>query len=317
MDDRQLTFKEDEITRMLNRAFDHFRDGSFEEAERVLEEALEIDFDYPDVASSLKCASYWRETAKALEETGEPYERGEMLMGAWSHFLAFVERIGGTSEKGLFAIKQFVFRSALEDYTSLADDGSIYQADILLRIGRCHKELGRYDDAIGHLEQANQLKNGVPAILAELADCYSLVGEIRAGKIFFREAFFVEPQEIDLTTLESVAIQRLMRTVREMGLSDRETREWIPVYGTVYGVFNVKRELRPVEYGKLRQSIYRMEHELQGDSGDKESIVPRLLNHYFWLIDHYAATGEERSKIEEVLEKIKDLEPAIYQEYTK
>ena len=57
MDDRQLTFKEDEITRMLNRAFDLFREGDFGAAERELEEALRIDFEYPDVTSSLKCAN--------------------------------------------------------------------------------------------------------------------------------------------------------------------------------------------------------------------------------------------------------------------
>jgi len=45
-------------------------------------------------------------------------------------------------------------------------------------------------------------------------------------------------------------------------------------------------------------------------------VVPRLINHYFWLIDHYLASGEERQKIEEVLERIKALDPAIYKEYT-
>ena len=44
--------------------------------------------------------------------------------------------------------------------------------------------------------------------------------------------------------------------------------------------------------------------------------MARLINHYFWLIDHYLASGEERPKIEEVLERIKALDPVVFKEYT-
>ena len=317
MDEKQLTFKEDEISRMLNHAFDLFREGQFARAEEELEGALRVDFDYPELASSLKSAHYWKEKQEALAHTAEPYERGEFLMAAWRHYLDFVQRIGSTSEKGLYSIKQYVFRTALESYESLADDGSLYEAEILLRIGRCHKELGSYDRAIEHLERANQLKGGVPPVLAELADCYSLVGETRAAKVFFREALFIGPDQVDLSAMESGMIQRLVERLRNVGLAEDLIVEWLPVYGTVFGAFNVKRELRPLEYGKLKQSIYQMETQLQeGDQG-REVVLPRLLNHYFWLIDHYASSGEERSKVEEVLARIQRLEPNIYREYTK
>ena len=46
--------------------------------------------------------------------------------------------------------------------------------------------------------------------MAELADCYSLVNEIRASKAFFREAFFKIPKDIDLSILESDYIHRLI-----------------------------------------------------------------------------------------------------------
>ena len=44
--------------------------------------------------------------------------------------------------------------------------------------------------------------------------------------------------------------------------------------------------------------------------------MPRLINRYFWLIDHYLAAGEQRERIEEVLEKIRDLDPQVHREYT-
>jgi hypothetical protein len=45
-------------------------------------------------------------------------------------------------------------------------------------------------------------------------------------------------------------------------------------------------------------------------------LLARLLNRYFWLIDHYVNTNEDQSKIDEVLLKIRSLDPKIYHQYT-
>jgi tetratricopeptide (TPR) repeat protein len=96
-----------------------------------------------------------------------------------------------------------------------------------------------------------------------------------------------------------------------------ELAEWMPVYGVLFNVLNIKRELRPIEYGKLRQSIYTMEMEMREMPQKKEESLARLINRYFWLIDHYRMTKESREKIEEVMLKIRELSPALYEEYTK
>ena len=108
-------------------------------------------------------------------------------------------------------------------------------------------------------------------------------------------------------------IQRLIAKLKSQGLTEEQLPEWIPVYGTVYGLFNVKRELRPLELGKLKQSIYQLEKELLQEH--PEQLVPRIINQYFWLIDHYVSSGEDREKIEEILRKIESIDPNIYKEY--
>ena len=90
---------------------------------------------------------------------------------------------------------------------------------MLLQIGRCCKGIGNYERAIENLERANIERKDDARILAELADCYSLVNESRAAKVFFREAFFLDPQAIDLAGLESPLIQRLAARLREMGFT--------------------------------------------------------------------------------------------------
>jgi hypothetical protein len=101
-----------------------------------------------------------------------------------------------------------------------------------------------------------------------------------------------------------------------MGYKDELVCEWIPVYAAIWGVFSVKRELKQMEVGRLRQSIFSLEAEYKTNPARREYLRPRLLNRYFWLIDHYENSREDSSLIDETLLKIKYIDPDIYQKYT-
>ena len=94
--------------------------------------------------------------------------------------------------------------------------------------------------------------------------------------------------------------------------------EWIPVYGTLDGMLNVKRELKALELGKLKQSIYTLENELrEKDTKNRRILIPRLINYYFWLIDHYINGNVEKSKVDEILLRIRLLDEKIYDRYIR
>lgn len=311
MAEDQLIFRDDASIQILNAVSLHLKDGAFGEAVGELEKLLERDMSYPGAASALKCAAFWRER----EEEGGPrdgFERGERLLAQWRQFLAFAERLADVPEGCLFAIKRYVFSTALASYLKEAGPDGGSDPDVLLRLGRCCKGVGNYERAIDCLERANREKRESAAILAELADCYSLVNETRAAKVFFREAFFIDPHEVDLAELESPLATRLAAGVRQRGLSGLEVAEWMAVYGAIWGVFSVKREMKPLELGKLKQSIFQLEKEIERG----RRVLPRLLTRYFWLIDHYLMAGEPRSRIDEVLERIRELDPQVHAEYT-
>lgn len=313
MAEKQLTFKENEIIQILNKVYLSFKEGKFSEAVSLLEKALSIDFEYTDIANALKCANFWLERVDKLEDISGGYERGGYLLHQWQVFNAFCARLENISERCLFTLKHYVFGLALENYGSLYNENDLNDPEILLAMGRCHKARGNFEDAIKFMELAGQQKREDAVILCELADCYSLVNENRAARLFFREAFFRDPRAIELSYLESPMIQRLIGKLKTQGLSEAELPEWIPVYGTVYGLFNVKRELRPLELGKLKQSIYQLEKDWMQEH--RQQLAPRIINHYFWLIDHYVSSGEDREKIEEILRKIEEIDPKIYREY--
>jgi tetratricopeptide (TPR) repeat protein len=311
MAEDQLIFRDDASIQILNAVSLHLKDGAFGEAVGELEKLLERDVSYPGAASALKCAAFWRERE---EEEGprDGFERGERLLAQWRQFLAFAERLADVPEGCLFAIKRYVFSTALASYLKEAGPDGGSDPDVLLRLGRCCKGVGNYERAIDCLERANREKRESAAILAELADCYSLVSETRAAKVFFREAFFIDPQEVDLAEMESPLATRLAAGVRQRGLSGLEVAEWMPVYGAIWGVFSVKREMKPLELGKLKQSIFQLEKEIERG----RRVLPRLLTRYFWLIDHYQMAGEPRRRIDEVLERIRELDPQVHAEYT-
>ena len=313
--ERQLIFRDDTIVQILNTACQNLKEGAFAEAVDALEKVLEMDMEYPGAASALKCAVFWNERLEKDRLPGDGFERGEMLLAQWRLFLAFVDRLADVPEMHLFAIKHFVFSSALSSYLGAGAGPEPTDADILLQLGRCFKGIGNYEKAIEHLERANGEKRDDARILAELADCYSLVNESRAAKVFFREAFFIDAQAVDLAALESPLVGRLAAKLRETGYAGPALNEWIPVYGAIWGVFSVRRELKPLELGKLKQGIHTLEKDL-GTVAAREITVPRLINRYFWLIDHYLASGEERERIDEVLLKIRDLDPRVHREYT-
>ncbi len=307
----------DKIEDLLSEAQGKIREGLFTEAEEYLEQALEVNFEHPRVLSALKCCKFWKERIDRLNMFHRDYDRAGFLLESWGKFLEFSTRLTDPLEMELHALRQWVFGTALVNYKRVLRDAESQDPEILLQIGRCYKGMGEYEKALEYLETVGQRSKEDPAVLAELADCYALVNETKAAKAFFREAFFIGPQKVTFTYLESGLIVKLIERLKDMGYAGRELAEWIPVYGVLFGIFNVKRELRPLEYGKLKQSIYSLEKQIDGDHEEPEDayIVPRLLNRYFWLIDHFVISKENRERIEEITQKIKALDAEIYDQY--
>jgi len=80
------------------------------------------------------------------------------------------------------------------------------------------------------------------------------------------------------------------------------------------GCFNIKRELSIAEFNRISASAKRLEIELRESPSQKQSLVPRLINHYFWMVDHLKARGDENG-LRSVLLKIKILDQSIYKSY--
>jgi tetratricopeptide (TPR) repeat protein len=284
-------------------------------AQTSLEKALAIDFDDPELLFSMKCARWWADSMEKALAIADSFEAGEYAIARWKAFRNFIAKLEPIPDRALAAFKHFAYGWALARYRSITSEDDTIEPELALRLGRTSKGKGDFETAVKFLEGAAKNKKDDPSILAELADAYGLIDEQRVSKALFREAFFINPQKVDIDLLESSAIVKLLDKVIEAGKLGIETSEWIPVLGELLGVFSIKRELKPIEAGKLKQSIYELETELGADSSRRPILVPRLINRYFWLVDHYMNRKEDKSKIDELLLKIKLLDATVYKQY--
>ncbi|MEL3907239.1 MAG: tetratricopeptide repeat protein [Treponema sp.] len=295
------------------------KQGELEQSHTSLERLLEQDLENPQILYTIKGVNFWLDRLRYARTLSDDFLRGEYIISQWKPFLEYINKIGDFNEPIVYALKTGAFTIALRFYqTLLSANEAVHTAEIYRKTGLCYKALGDYDTAINCLRYAADINPHSSAIIAELADSYAFSGEIRFAKVFFREAFFKNASEIELCFLESEIICALVTKVTSAGYTGEELLEWLPVYGTLDGILNVKRELKALELGRLKQSIYTLENEVREKEGkNKKILVPRLINYYFWLIDHYMNGNVDKSKIDEILLRIKLLDEEIYDRYIR
>jgi tetratricopeptide (TPR) repeat protein len=301
-----------EIDELISKASHFIAESRMKDAYECLDRALALDFDHPDVLAGLKYINFWQGRIQSAINQVELIDQAEALLHHWKDFTRFISGFP-SSEALVESFRKLIFTRVHDLFSGIGSGEA--DPDIQLWLGIASKGIGNYEQALEHLQQAVQAGSPRGRLLSELADIYALIGEEQKARVMFREAFFQDPQDIDIEAFEAELFVRLCDQVRDTGLDSPEILEWIPVYGTLWGVLSIKRELRALEYGKLRQKIFSLEQEIRDDNR-RPLLMPRLINHYFWLIDHLVMNREDQRKIDEILLKIRSLSPEVYKRYT-
>jgi len=310
---------EQQVAGLIKRAYDKLKASEPESAAALLDEALHIDFDNEETKYALKSVNWWLEQLAKVKDIKNLYEKGGMILSLFKRYWVFLEGIAGDYDLCQYAIRRYVCSYALECFKDLlGGDENQHDPDLLLLVGRCYKGTGNFDEALKYFQQAARFKREDGETLAELADVNAVLGEVDYAKALFREAFFLNPEKIELRAMEAEMIVRLReKLLQDRKLREEELREWIPVYGRLLGVFSVIREMKPIEFGRLKQSIFTLETECRGNPAQCAILKPRLINRYFWLIDYYTSNNEDPALIEGVLLKIKTTDSEIYERYMR
>lgn len=328
----------------LKKAYKSLESGDAQEAKRILAEALVLDLENKEINFAHWCCSFWADYVTKVSQiqasnVSEARSKGDALVSRWESFKTLLEREErekNIQPRAVFATQKGVFTLALGAYleaegkskedlpqggfsssSRIQKQNAEENAEIQRMLGLCYKELGEYETALNHLVQANTLLPSSPKVLAEMADCFALCGEEKNAKVLFREAFFIDAQKINIVFLESELILCLIKQVREKGYTGSALLEWIPVYGILYGVFNVKRQLKQQEVSKLKQDIFAKENELKDPTNNEQVLTPKIINMYFWLIDYYSRCpdGYVNNEIKNCELQIRVLDEEVYKLY--
>lgn len=259
---------------------------------------------------------FWCDSFEQCSAITNPYEKGDHLLVDWKAFIDYLKNHNTPDEEAVNAIQRGVFSIALECYKkTLENTKASYKAEILRKIGICYKKIGDYEKAMNCLIDSNKHKPFQAEILAELADCHALCGNDKNAKALFREAFYLDSKKVELFFLDSELIRSLIAETEKKGFKGEELNAWIPVYGVIYGVFDIKREMEAKDISKLRQDIYALEVKSKNPSNDTQTFVPTLIYKYFWLIDYCQMYNDNTDLIEQTLLKIKILDLSVYNLY--
>ncbi|MCR5125355.1 MAG: hypothetical protein K6B43_09205 [Treponema sp.] len=328
----------------IKKAYKVLEESDAQGAKEILANALELDLENKEINFAHWCCSFWADYITKISQLqsttlSEIKAKGEGLINKWESFKELLEREKkekNIQPRAVLATQRGVFTLALKIYleaekkskedsqqkdsystSRLQKHDAEENAEIQRMLGLCYKELGEYETALNHLVQANTLHPASPKVLAEMADCFALCGEEKNAKVLFREAFFLDAQKISTIFLESELILCLIKQVKEKGYTGSALLEWIPVYGILYGVFNVKRQLKPQEVSKLKQDIYAKENELKDPTNNAQILTPKIINMYFWLIDHYSRSndGYVTNEIKNCELQIRVLDEEVYKLY--
>jgi tetratricopeptide (TPR) repeat protein len=304
----------------LKQAHEMLEKGRPDEAKRILANILEFNLGNSEIDFTIWSCSFWIDFLKQLSHL-DSYEQGESLFFHWKSFEEALCKKKEIYRRTVFAVQTGVFTLALNSYSSVNADSlklPAQKADLLLKTGICNKKLGKYDVARSIFLEANKVLPGSARIIAEMADCCALCGMENEAKVLFREAFFIDAKKIDINLLDSELIKCLIQRVKDEHTSlEPEIQFWVPVYAVLYGVFNIKRELRSVEVLKLKQDIYELESEIKNPANNIKQLKPKLIYMYFRLVDHYVQKNQTGSELSDILLKIKILDGDIYRDYIK
>jgi tetratricopeptide (TPR) repeat protein len=313
--DGQLTFEDDPLFVRQNRAHRHLEEGGFECAIQLFEKILAEHPNFPGANDGIKASLFWLNKKNRLSKYFSAYDRGKHLLKEWREFERYMKKNHVKHGRVTAAIQKYIFSDIIDSFTRAYGEGIIPDTGILIAIGDIFKRLGNYEKAIDVYEYARGFDIEDSSLLAKLGDCYFSIDETSKAKVLFREAFFLDPAQIELEQIESPFIHMLFKKTMELIQNPETAVFWVPVIAELQSAFNVKREPKKGELEQLRKKISKLEEEYQSNKRKRIYLEPKLINHYFWLIDTLKIVSGSKKEIEQSLQKINQINPEIFAQY--
>lgn len=265
-------------------------------------------------SSGYRICKFWINRQDILERIQFQRHRIKDFIDTWEKYEDFISKYGLRESQAhwstlIFMHNQLAYLMHHIDEIQVALD---HDPGIIRKFGEIFIQLQDWENAIQALESARSLKKDDAATLALLGEAYCQAENFYRGMAMFREAFFLDASSVPLSLIHCPRIREMITEMQEVGIKKEHYVEWMPVFSALYGVFNVKRSLSPHQLEELNRDTIQLE-ETYRNNRDNAVILPRLLNHYLWLLDYYSVQEEDKLAVGEIVSRLKTLDPRLYQ----
>jgi len=304
----------------IDESYQFIEEGRFYKGVIKINELMNIDPYYPGLVEGYRTAKFWNNRKDEINKLNKGKQTADYLMTQWEDFKNYATKQNMLKSKAFKVAMKYIFFTASENYkiAFMKHEGTADNYDLLLNLGKCFLTLGEFRSAIETLEYARSAKKEDAKLLAILGEAYFNIREEQKSVLLFREAFFINPTEIDLTLLESKAILDLIDIIKEKKFDCDDVREWIPIFGFLEDIFHTKRRLEREQYEALKLDIYNLERNFQTINKEKiqnSNIKPRLINKYLWMLDYFEIQEYDLNNQRDIKERLLMIDRDLFEGY--
>lgn len=318
----QLTFSDDPLLIGSNEVYQLIEEGRFSGALKRLDKLMDINPDYPGLIEEYRTAKFWNNRREEMKTLNKGKQTADFLMREWNEFDDYAKEKKIINSFAYKVVMRYTFFTASEHYKIAfqEQESTTDNFDLLLNLGICFLTLEEYRYAIETLEYAHTCYKNSAKLLAILGEAYFHIDEIPKSIFYFREAFFIDPSDIDLNLLKSKAIQNLIEMVKHKKPDCKNIEEWIPIFGFIEDTFYVKKNLNSEQIETIKREIYRLEkifRTLSKEEIESSNIKPRLINKYLWMLDYFNLQNHSFESIEEIKRRLNQIDKDIFMDFFK
>ncbi len=318
----QMTFPDDPLMRESAEIYQLISEGKFGEAIQKSDQLMNLNPDYPGIIEAYRTAKFWANREKAIKKTSEGKKAADFLMEEWNSFEDYASYKEMKSSSAYRSAMKYIFFKAAEHY-KLAfqhNEDTNNKFDLLINLGECFLRLKEYKFAIETLEYAMTSYQSNAKLLFILGESYYHLDDIPKCLLYMREAFQIDPSQIDLMLIEAKPIIDIIEVIRDSGRNVRDVREWIPVYGFLTDIFYVRRNLNKHQIESLKREVFNLENSfrrMNSDDIEATNILPRIINKYLWLYDYYEHQIINKENSDQIKNRLLQLEKNLFHEFFK
>ncbi len=318
----QLSFSDDPLSSGINEVYQFIEDGDFKQAILKLDGLMNMDPDFRGVTEAYRAAKFWANRSGEIDSLPEGKQTADFLMREWEDFKVYAANNDMSDSAAFISAMKYVFFNASENYKTAfkEQESTADNFDLLLNLGMCFIILKEYKASIETLEYARSSNRNSARLNSLLGEAYFNSNEMSRSLLFFKEAFFINPSEIDLSPLKAKPILDLVAITKEKKPGSSDIREWMPVFGFTNDIFYSRRNINSEQIESIKREIYTLEknlHALSKEKSAESNIIPRLINKYIWMLDYFRFQNYDYESIMEIKNRLIQLDGETFEGYFK